>query len=136
MEVRSIVAKVSMHLIPHYSVPSILTDAGLGPGLQATILASWLILGDTFLEPEEQHWTLRKGGSKDQQASRSSFPKSSTSILIICSPGTTISPRYRLVMSTLMVSAVFDEAASAAIFTALELGCRYSKAWKRMMLHS
>ena len=53
---------------------------------------------------------------------------SSTSIFVMCSPGTTTSPRYRLVIS--MVTEACDEEGFGGG------GRRYSKVWARTMLRS
>lgn len=51
----------------------------------------------------------------------------STSIFVMCWPGTTMSPRKRLVMSTFMVAVEdFPEDDEAAASTALGVGSRYS----------
>lgn len=63
--------------------------------------------------------------------------RSSTSIFVMYWPGTTISPKKRLVMSIFRFAvedAVEDD--SAAAFTALEVGWRYSYDWAKMILHS
>ena len=59
---------------------------------------------------------------------------SSTSILVMCFPGTTIRPMKRLVMSIRTRSVSVDAALAAT--TAEGAGGRYSYACERMMLHS
>ena len=76
-------------------------------------------------EPPESH-DLMNGAFEDCMP-HLGFQRPSTSIFVIYWPGTTISPRKRLVMSTFKV-AVEDvpEDDSAAAFTAFGVGSRYS----------